>query len=367
MSAKQNEGVKDDAPLDLLWATAGEFNMPRYQMMHWKRSPIRMPNESYPDWRSNNSKREFDLVVIGEINADLILRGDVMPTFGQVEKLIDDATLTMGSSGVIFACGAARLGLKVAYIGKAGDDEFGRFMLHEMDTYGIDTHGVVIDPNIKTGLSVILSQGNDRAILTYLGTIAELTYQQIEFSILDRARHLHLSSYYLLDELRADVPQLFETAKKRGLTTSIDTNYDPSEEWQGHIMDTLAYTDIFLPNETEFFGITKANDLETGLQTLRNVVPMVAIKRGEQGALIQHGAVSASIPGIGVDPIDTTGAGDSFDSGFIYGFLSGWPIERAARFGCICGALSTQAAGGTDAQPSLAEVLKHLGRSYDTA
>src|SRR6185436_18005345 len=72
--------------------------------------------------------KAFDLVVVGELNADLILRGEVIPEFGQVEKLLDDATLALGSSSAIFACGAARLGLRVAFIGKVGDDEFGKFV-----------------------------------------------------------------------------------------------------------------------------------------------------------------------------------------------------------------------------------------------
>src|SRR5512139_1181094 len=109
--------------------------------------------------------RDFDIVVVGELNADLILRGDVTPAFGQVEKIIDEATLTIGSSSAIFACGAARLGLRTAFIGKAGNDEFGRFMLRELQQRGIDTRGVVIDPNLPTGLSVILSRPFDRAIL----------------------------------------------------------------------------------------------------------------------------------------------------------------------------------------------------------
>src|SRR5512135_3733861 len=153
--------------------------------------------------------RDFDVLVVGELNADLILRGDVTPAFGQVEKIIDDATLTIGSSFAIFACGAARLGLRVAFSGKVGDDEFGRFMLRELKQHGINTSGVVIDPALPTGLSVILSRPTDRAILTHLGSIAALRYDEIDRSLLSHARHLHLGSYYLLDALRSDVPRLF--------------------------------------------------------------------------------------------------------------------------------------------------------------
>src|SRR5512138_822060 len=215
-----------------------------------------------------DTNKPFDLIVVGEINPDLILRGDVIPAFGQVEQLIDDATLTIGSSSAIFACGAARLGLRVAFIGKVGDDEFGRFMLRELAQHGIDISGVVIDPTTPTGLSVILSRPIDRAILTHLGSIAALRFAEIDLSLLSHARHLHLGSYYLLDALRPDVPRLFDEAKARGLSISIDTNYDPTEQWAGGLHETLQRVDVFLPNETELLAITHEDSIEAGLDRL---------------------------------------------------------------------------------------------------
>src|SRR5215510_9800266 len=111
----------------------------------------------------------FDILVAGEINPDLILSGDVVPAFGQVEKLVESATLTIGSSSAIFACGAARLGLKVAFIGVYGDDVFGRFMLDEMSKRNVDVGNAILRREGLTGLSVILNQGSDRAILTHPG------------------------------------------------------------------------------------------------------------------------------------------------------------------------------------------------------
>src|SRR3954464_3198874 len=99
----------------------------------------------------------FDILTIGEINVDLILGHDARPIFGQFEKVVDDATLTVGGSGTIFAMGAAQLGLRVAYCGVVGEDAFGRFMLDHLHERYIDTRGVIIDPTLKTGLSVILN------------------------------------------------------------------------------------------------------------------------------------------------------------------------------------------------------------------
>lgn len=304
--------------------------------------------------------KDLDLVVVGELNADLILTGEVTPQFGQAEKLIDDATLTLGSSSAIFACGAARLGLRVAFIGKIGDDEFGRYVRGQLEQRGIETSGVVVDRRIKTGLSVILSRGNDRAILTHLGSIAALRYEEIDQTFLAQARHLHLGSYFLLDALRPDIPRLFDQAHAYGLTVSLDTNYDPSERWDGGLAETLARTNIFLPNAAELRAITGISAIEAALDVITRQAPLVAVKLGPAGAMARHGEEIVQVISLPVAVVDTTGAGDSFDAGFVYGYLAKWELARALRLGCVCGALSTQAAGGTAAQPTLAEALKIL-------
>lgn len=299
--------------------------------------------------------KDIDILVVGELNVDLILTGNVTPGFGQAEKLVDDATLTLGSSSAIFACGAARLGLKVAFIGKVGDDDFGRVVLRSLQARGIDTTGVVIDPAIKTGLSVILSRPDDRAILTYSGSIAALRYAEIDQTMLTRARHLHLGSYFLLDALRPDVPALFAQARKQGLTTSLDTNYDPQEEWNDGLFDVLPHTSVFMPNQTELLAISRESDPVAALKKLADLGPVVAVKQGPEGGMAQSAEKVVRAGSIPVEVVDTTGAGDSFDAGFVYGYLAGWELQRALQFGCVCGALSTRSAGGTGAQATLEE------------
>jgi sugar/nucleoside kinase (ribokinase family) len=306
-----------------------------------------------------NTIRDFDLLVVGDLNADLILRGDVEPAFGQVEKLIDDATLTLGSSSAIFACGAARLGMRVALVGKVGDDEFGRFMVREMNERDVNTQGVVVDPRVKTGLTVILSRGNDRAMLTYSGSIGALRFAEIDLALIARARHLHVGSYFLLDALRSDIPMLFDLAHASGLTISLDTNYDPTEKWNGGLADALCRADVFLPNEAELLAIAGIADREAALDRLAGDT-CVAVKLGARGAMVQRGNERASAQALPMDVVDTTGAGDTFNAGFVYGYLAGWELARALRLGCVCGSLSTRAAGGTTAQPTLAEALEKL-------
>lgn len=305
---------------------------------------------------------EYDVLIPGEINPDLILSGDVEPAFGQAEKVVDSATLTVGSSSVIFACGAARLGLRVAFIGKCGDDLFGRFMLEEMRRRGVDVSHVVVDPHLSTGLTVILNKGDDRAMLTYPGAIGSLRAEEIPDSLLGRARHLHVASYFLQDALRPGLPDLFRRARTLGLTVSLDTNWDPAGEWRG-VLDLLPLVNVFLPNRAEACALAETPEVEEAARRLADLVEVVAIKLGAEGALGVQGERMVRVPSLPVAVVDTVGAGDNFDAGFLYGYLRGWPLERALRMGTICGALSTRAAGGVNAQPTFEEAMTYLGET----
>ena len=304
--------------------------------------------------------RHFDVVVVGELNADLIVSGDVTPAFGQVEKLVDDASLVLGSSSAIFACGVARLGLRVAFVGKVGADALGQFVLRELAQHGVDSSAVVVDPVLKTGMTVILSRADDRALLTYPGSIAALRYAEIDQELLACGRHMHLGSYFLLDALRPDLPRLFQQARSQGMSVSLDTNYDPRERWDGGLREALRHVDLFLPNETELLAIAQRTTVDDALVTLGASVPTVAVKLGSRGARALHAGQTVEASAIPVAAIDTTGAGDSFDAGFVYGYLAGWPLAASLRMACVCGALSTRAIGGTAAQATLAETQTFL-------
>ncbi len=308
--------------------------------------------------------RTFDILVAGEINPDLILTGDVTPEFGQVEKLVDSAILTIGSSSAIFACGAARLGLRVAFIGVCGDDTFGRFILDELSGRGVDITNVIVDPTLQTGLSVILSRPiarvqGDRAILTNLGAIDRLRAEQVTDALLQQARHLHIASYFLQTALQPGLPDLFQRAHLLSLTTSLDTNWDPSGAW--HALDELLdLVDVFLPNANEAIALTGASTVEVAAEALGRKCGLVAVKLGARGALACRGEEVARANAFPVQVVDTVGAGDSFDAGFLSGWLNGWKLEKALQLGAVCGSLSTRAAGGTSAQPGLDEAIKYV-------
>jgi sugar/nucleoside kinase (ribokinase family) len=281
-----------------------------------------------------------------------------MPEFGQVEKLVESATLSVGSSSAIFACGAARLGLRVAFIGVCGDDVFGRFMLEEMEKRDVDIGNVIQISGGFTGLSVILNQGTDRAILTYPGLIAALRAEDITDNILRQTRHIHVASYFLQTALRSGLPGLFRRARALGLTTSLDTNYDPAEKWTG-FDELFSVTNVFLPNEQEALSLSGEANVDLAADRLGSKVEALAIKLGAVGALGVNATQKVRVASIPVNVVDTVGAGDSFDAGFLYGYLHDWKLEQTLRLACNCGAISTQKAGGTEGQPTLDEALQY--------
>ena len=306
-----------------------------------------------------------DLLILGDANPDLVLTGDVEPAFGQRERLLDGAHLTVGGSGAIVACGAARLGLRVAFCGVVGDDLFGRFMRDELDRRGVDVKGLVVAPDRSTGLTVVLARPDDRAILTYEGTIGDLRAGSIDTEFLAAASHVHVASYFLQGRLAPDLPALFERVRANGATTSVDPNWDPSERWDGGVRGLLSHTDVFLPNATEATHIAETASVDEAVIALGASAGLVVAKAGPDGAVASRGDELVRAPAPTVDTVDTTGAGDSFDAGFLVSWLAGDPLERALAIANACGGLSTRALGGVDAQPTIDEALAHAELTSD--
>jgi sugar/nucleoside kinase (ribokinase family) len=297
----------------------------------------------------------LDLLVIGEINPDLLVTGpDVEPEFGQVEKLVSRAKLAVGSSSVITACAAARLGLRTGFAGVVGEDPLGRFMLDAMRERGIEVRGCVVDPDQETGVTVVLSdEARGRAILTAPGAMARFRAEDVDPDLVGAARHVHCAGYFLQPALHAGLPDLFATARRAGATTSLDPNWDPAETWD--VRDVIAQADLFVPNEAELLAITGAGTLEDAVADLARPDLTVAVKRGAAGGEWHRGPTHLRLPAPAIDAVDTTGAGDAFTAGLLHAFLNGEPPERQLALAVATGSLATRALGGVDAQPDLIE------------
>lgn len=292
----------------------------------------------------------FDIAIAGEINLDLILYGlpETMPV--ERELLATDFRMTLGSSSAILAHNLAVLGSRVGFITRLGTDELGAIALARLAESRVDVSHVVFDKGTTTtGVTVLLSHGKERHILTYPGTMSSMTAEDLDITYLRRARHFHLSSLFLQRALAPGLPGLFRELKAAGHTISLDTNDDPDDKWGGVLDELLEFVDILLPNEREACRMTAQNTLDDALAILARRVPCVAVKRGPNGSLAQAGRQRVIAPAIAVTPVDTIGAGDSFDAGFLFAWLRNMPLETCLRAGNIAGALSTLRPGGTEA------------------
>lgn len=301
------------------------------------------------------------ILVAGEINVDLIFAG--VPTLPQCgrETLAQTFVQCPGSSSMIVAMGLARLGDAVSFVGRCGDDPFGRLCMDALRERGVDTAAIIPSPTLRTGITVAISTQGDRALLTWAGAIAELAAVDVNDTLLVRADHLHVSSYYLQRNLRPRLGALLARARAAGLSTSLDPGCDPSGEWGQEIREVLRHVDLFLPNEDEAFALSGSDNAGRALRAFANGTTQTVIKQGARGAVTQVRGELVSAPSFATDCLDTTGAGDSFDAGFLHAWLQGLAPLQCLRWGNACGALSTRGLGGTATQGTSDEVLALIG------
>jgi sugar/nucleoside kinase (ribokinase family) len=291
----------------------------------------------------------FDVSVIGELNLDLILYGLPQELVPDREHLANDLSVTLGSSSAIFGHNLALLGNKVGFSSCIGDDSFGELCLKRLSEGGVDLSRVRRLTGKSTGLTVIVPQGKQRLILTYPGAMQEMTDRELDMDYVLNAKHLHVSSYFLQKGIRPHLVDIFQRAKKAGLSTSLDTNDDPEDRWPADIEPLLKYVDILLPNEREACKLARAADVEGAAQILATRVPILVIKRGGEGATAWSGKERHVVSSPVVEMADSVGAGDSFDAGFIHQYIRNARIENCLKFASITGALSVTRAGGTEA------------------
>ena len=295
------------------------------------------------------SEKRFDVTIAGELNLDLILYGLPEELPRERELLAEKMMLTLGGSSAIVAHNLAAVGSKVGFASCVGSDSMGDTALDLLTKSGVDVSQVKRDGSEQTGLSVILQGSGSRTILTYPGTIFALKLADLDMDYLASARHFHLSSFYLQRGLQRDVPELFRTVKTKGLTVSLDCNDDPDDRWDGGIREALKHVDIFLPNEREATRITGCANLDDAVKRLAEIVPLVVVKAGSQGAIARRGSETLRSPAMKVDAVDAVGAGDSFNAGFLHQYVRGADLAICLRFGNLAGALSVTRAGGTEA------------------
>ena len=302
--------------------------------------------------------KKYDIAAIGELNVDIILNGiESEPEIGK-EKFCKDMIVTLGSSTAIFAANAAALGSKVCFVGLVGNDSFGNLVKTSLAAKGVATHFIGTG-DTPTGATICMSYGEDRANLTYQGSMDVMGFDQIDKSVFDLSKHIHLSSLFMQSALLRDIDKVLDLAAEKGVTVSLDTQWDPMEKWALDYARVLPRITIFMPNEKELCALTGKDNLEDAIaEVLPYLGNMMLVKCGSKGSLlIRKDGTRKLLPAfLNKDVVDAIGAGDSFNSGFISAFVKGLSPEECQITGNLTGAVNTTAAGGTGAFTSLEDV-----------
>ena len=304
----------------------------------------------YLDQRTECSMMQYDVANIADIFADVVIMSNEMPALGQSETLAEGYTIELGGSGPIFSAQFTRLGGRIAMLGIIGKDHVGDFVNGRLTELGISTKYVQRSPHQKTPLGLNISIGGDRSMLTVLGSINEISPSIIDNALLNEVRHWHIASFFLLSTLIQFWPEFLKKLKRRKITCSLDTNWSPLGNWE-LVTEILPLVDVFLPNEVEAMHITGECDYRQAGIALSHIVPLVVIKRGEKGAstFVRGNETMLTVQDSWkgeIRVVDTTGAGDSFNGGFIFEWLKQSALEQCLRTAIQCGIRNVQHPGG---------------------
>ncbi len=297
------------------------------------------------------------LLAIGDINVDIILGGLASLPVVDREITCESFEVTMGSSAAIFACAYAALGGRTSFLGLAGADPYGDFMVQGMQEFGIETELIERTSQVKTGVTVNLIHGATRSQVTYPGTIAAFTGERIDESLLRDFDHVHLAGPYQQTRFRPRITALLQLARHLGLSTSLDTQWDATERWE-HLSGWMPFLTYLFVNRDEALSISRQSDVTDAVNWLAKRTSFPIVKLGADGVAFRLAGEVCQIASYPADVVDTTGAGDTFDAAFLFASrYRGNDAKLAAVFGAAAAARSCEFVGGVSARSSCDEVL----------
>lgn len=287
------------------------------------------------------------VLAIGDVNVDIVFAGLPEIPGAEQEILAEGMEVVVGGQTSTIARALSSLGVRVTFVGKLGDDIYGRQALEQLKADGVDVSGITVDPALRTGATAVLSTGPERAFITFLGSISRVSRADIRPEFLRSVDHVHVGSFYLQQTLRPDLADLFEEIRGMGLTTSMDPGWDPLNEWRDDIFDVLKHVTVFLPNEIEAMTITGVDAPEEAAAILAGYADIVLVKMGGKGCLAQNREETVYCPAFEVEVVDVTSAGDICNAGFLYAFLHGRDLKAATQFANACGAIAVTRVGSS--------------------
>lgn len=301
----------------------------------------------------------FDVIVVGSYSVDLIFSGlGELPQLG-IDVVGTDFKMTPGET-FISAVSMHRLGINVGWAADFGNDDFSRFTLNCIREEGLDESLFVFHDQPYRRISAAASYPNDRAFITYYDPAPQVP-AAVSALIKSQAKVLFIPGLYYGDLLGVGIKFI----RAKNMTLVMDGNSSGGDilgktKQCKSIRNAIKSVDIFMPNAREARRITGQPNLELAIRQLGELCPVVVIKDGSNGSYSYANNKLIHEPAISVNPIDTTGAGDNFNAGFLRAWLDGSALETCQKWGNIVGGLSTTALGGTTRKITSEQVRKYL-------
>ena len=304
---------------------------------------------------------KVEIISSGLLCADIVVKPvERLPEAGTA-GVVETIELSCGGCGLNTAIVLKKLGVSAGIIGKIGRDTFGDHLAREIEAFGLDARGIKRDPDTRTtsALVMVLPSGERSFLYAPGGSSEMISLDDFDFELIGQAGILHVGGIMKLTSL--DVAEVFKRAKDLGVVTSLDTDWDTSGKWLERIEGCLRHTDIFLPSREEAMLISRRQTpRQIGEFFLAYGIETFVLKLGEGGCYVRTASDELTLPAYAVDVLDTTGAGDAFDAGFLAGRLKGWDVEKCARFANACGALCTTRIGTSAGIETMEAVLAFM-------
>ena len=309
------------------------------------------------------AEKTIDVACMGILVADVYGRPiDEWPERGRL-SLVDEMVLGIGGCAANTGIDLAKLGARVAVVGRVGGDGFSDFVRSTLEDAGVDTSAIVTDPEVGTSATMVMVHGDgERSFIHYMGANTRVQPTDMPDEILERSKVVHIAGTLVMPGFDgAPAAEVLRRAKEAGATTCLDTVWDPTGTWMELVGPMLPHADIFLPSISEAVELVGETEPPKIAEKLMALGPkIVGLKQGEEGCYIRTPDEELDIPAFPVQPVDGTGAGDAFVAGFLRGYLEGWPLEKTARFACATGGLATLEVGTTGGVRSMEETLAFM-------
>ncbi len=302
-------------------------------------------------------------VCLGILVADIVGRPiDSVPLPGTL-ALVDSISPHIGGCAANTGIGLQKLGIETLVAGKVGRDGLGDFVRAQLEAAKVRS-AVGVDESAPTSATMVLVQSDaERAFLHCTGANATFEGADFDLDLLGGADLLHIAGHGLMPRFDGKpCAQLLQSARKRGLKTSLDTAGAPDEKWCDNLRECLPHLDYFVPSLHEARHLFPELDSPELLAArLRDCgVKVVALKMGERGSFVCDASESHFVAPLSVRALDATGAGDAFAAGFLAGILNGFSLLDCARLGNAAGALVVTRIGTVAGYASLEETLRFL-------